>query len=610
MIIESESSSPASSLSEEEEFQHVARTTAAGIVNGPRYAVTAGVVAAAAAAENTESRNRNTDGNGSSSLDEFVVVTDDDNNGSQSADQPEEQQLAEEELAAIEEWKKSRRENELQQLHDWEESLYQVPAEIKANHAMMTRPPTANANNDPQSRSWWQRNGEVAVLKELPTKLIDGSVIVNRIATLPPGLTIVATDLIELNSTTLLPKGSSHRRSQRSSATTNPTNVSIPPTNPNQQRSFSQGRVGIIQMIKLETRENQTGYACLSLDGYPLLGPGLPDAYVNPGAGGSHPANGSWIWRVTCPSGAFVREGLDLRTRHIRTLPYGSLVRVTRRCINDQGLSRLRTTGSFDVQAALPDSGSTSDEVSRVRVDGWCSELLNPLSGQRGIVAQPLPFPVPAIYRVTLSMGAVIRQDVELSSPQTGLAPFGSTVKIVARAFSEHPVDKCIERLKLAGDGGWISVRLNLPPPRDDLVVELVTIDRDFDPENPGVYHLNAKKAVRAERERERAENSNTHHPSDLSSIDENELAHDIEDDDCGDNESKPKCTVAQSGSTRDDVSKCVVCLTSDRNATIVHGETGHVVCCLVCARILKARGDKCPVCRNEIEKVIQHFYA
>jgi len=195
---------------------------------------------------------------------------------------------------------------------------------------------------------------------------------------------------------------------------------------------------------------------------------------------------------------------------------------------------------------------------------------------------------------------------VELSSPQTGLAPFGSTLKVVARAFSEHPVDKCIERLKLAGDAGWISVRLNLPPPRDDLVVELVVIDRDFDPENPGLYHLNAKKEVRAERERERAENR----PSDLSSIDENELARDMDEEDDYNDATQPTCTIAQNGSTRENISKCVVCLTSERNATIVHGETGHVVCCLVCARILKARGDKCPICRNDIEKVIQHFYA
>ena len=38
---------------------------------------------------------------------------------------------------------------------------------------------------------------------------------------------------------------------------------------------------------------------------------------------------------------------------------------------------------------------------------------------------------------------------------------------------------------------------------------------------------------------------------------------------------------------------RCLICLTESRSATIVHGETGHIACCLTCARILKARGDK-----------------
>ena len=380
MVIDSTSSSSLSSRGEEE-FQHVARTPAAGIINGPRFAVTAGVVAAAVAAEN------------SSSSDDFVVVADDENNSS-ADDHQRDEQATEEELSAIDQWQSQRRRNELQQRSDWEESLYQVNPAIKLNHVMMTRSPSASANNDPESRSWWQRNGEIAVFRYLPTKLIDGSVSVDRICTIPPGSTIYAMELVELFSTTLLPIPGADE-----------------PAPPGSQRSFSLGRQGVIQLIQVKTTDGQTGYAPLSLDGYPLLAPGLPDVYVNPGApnmsngvGRSH-ANGSWIWRVTCPSGAYVREGLDLRTRHIRTFPYGSLVRVTRRCINDQGLSRLRTSGYFDVQMNSRNSTGWSSEVERLHVDGWCSELLNPLSGQRGIVAQPLPFPVPAIYRVTLSMG-------------------------------------------------------------------------------------------------------------------------------------------------------------------------------------------------------------
>lgn len=55
---------------------------------------------------------------------------------------------------------------------------------------------------------------------------------------------------------------------------------------------------------------------------------------------------------------------------------------------------------------------------------------------------------------------------------------------------------------------------------------------------------------------------------------------------------------------------RCLICLSEERTATIVHGETGHVACCLTCARVLKARGDSCPVCREPIDTVIQHFWA
>ena len=52
--------------------------------------------------------------------------------------------------------------------------------------------------------------------------------------------------------------------------------------------------------------------------------------------------------------------------------------------------------------------------------------------------------------------------------------------------------------------------------------------------------------------------------------------------------------------------SLCVVCLTDARNATFVHGETGHIACCLLCARALQARGDVSglPVA---VDVVIQH---
>jgi Zinc finger, C3HC4 type (RING finger) len=197
-----------------------------------------------------------------------------------------------------------------------------------------------------------------------------------------------------------------------------------------------------------------------------------------------------------------------------------------------------------------------------------------------------------------------VRRDVELSSPQVGEIPCGSEVKVVARAFSEHPVDKCIERLQLAGGAGWISVRLNRMPPRDDIVVECVGVDSDFDPENPGLYHLEAQKAVRAQQQEAAAMQLSQ---TDLSSVDED----DVSDDDMdGTSRARVQHRNTNGSTLTSSESHCVVCLTSERNATIVHGSTGHVVCCLVCARILKARGDKCPICRSNIDLVIQHFYA
>lgn len=69
-------------------------------------------------------------------------------------------------------------------------------------------------------------------------------------------------------------------------------------------------------------------------------------------------ANASWRYKVVCEDGAFVRTGLELSSRHLYTIPHNSVIDVSERCINNQGLARLRTN------------------------DGWISEMLNPLSGQ------------------------------------------------------------------------------------------------------------------------------------------------------------------------------------------------------------------------------------
>lgn len=55
-------------------------------------------------------------------------------------------------------------------------------------------------------------------------------------------------------------------------------------------------------------------------------------------------------------------------------------------------------------------------------------------------------------------------------------------------------------------------------------------------------------------------------------------------------------------------VDSCVVCLSKPKEASIIHGKTGHQVCCYVCAKRLKRRGKSCPVCRRPITKVIKNY--
>jgi hypothetical protein len=379
-----------------------------------------------------------------------------------------------------------------------------------------------------QQQRWWQVGGRLAIFKELPTFTNDGRLIdddTSITACLSPGSTVVASKMIHLNSSdTLL-----------------------------QQPSHDQGS---LRLLKLESP--QEGYVVYNVGAYCFLGPGLPCMYVEPD---------DWTWRVTCRDGAVVRQGLALHDRHVATLPYGSLLKVTRKTVNNEGLNRLHITAA----AAAAALGVVSGGEGEMLVEGWISEFLNPKCGQRGPIAQPLPFPVPALYKVILKDGAVIRSDVELCSAEIGHAPKGTIVTIVGRAFSEHPQDYCVERLKLAGNGGWVSARLNRPSPHDDLVFELVDIEGRFDPDDAGKFHLQAQQQSV---ERSSAENM------DLSSIDEDASVHSV-----------TRVTLLPGVPPNLRTAEgCLICHDAERNATIVHGETGHIACCLVCARILKAQ--------------------
>lgn len=52
----------------------------------------------------------------------------------------------------------------------------------------------------------------------------------------------------------------------------------------------------------------------------------------------------------------------------------------------------------------------------------------------------------------------------------------------------------------------------------------------------------------------------------------------------------------------------CMICLTQPKTASLIHGTTGHQVCCFPCGKRLKRRGKRCPVCRRPIQKVVRNY--
>ncbi|EKU20340.1 hypothetical protein NGA_2113000, partial [Nannochloropsis gaditana CCMP526] len=155
-------------------------------------------------------------------------------------------------------------------------------------------------------------------------------------------------------------------------------------------------------------------------------------------------------YRVVCEDGAYVRAGLELSSRHLYTIGSQSTIEVLERCVNNQGLARLRTR------------------------DGWISEMLNPLSGQRGPIVELVPLQHPLKFRITFPDGALVRSGIELSSGVVGTIPAGQEIVVTEKRFSDTPSYRCVPRLKLADGLGWISMRINSPPPSDADVVELL----------------------------------------------------------------------------------------------------------------------------------------
>ena len=66
--------------------------------------------------------------------------------------------------------------------------------------------------------------------------------------------------------------------------------------------------------------------------------------------------------------------------------------------------------------------------------------------------------------------------------------------------------------------------------------------------------------------------------------------------------------TADQSSSNVPYIDVCVVCLTNPKEASLIHGNSAHQVCCYSCAKKLRKHCRPCPVCRRPIEKVVKNF--
>ena len=486
-------------------------------------------------------------------------------------------------------WLEEERSVQTYHYKEWKESLRMSYRNANSNHD------TSDWLQLSERHAFWQAQGQLALWSALPDR--KGPSSLQCIGSLAPGTVLKASEIYQWDGMNLL------QRILPRSVPASPRSVTRERDKDYLPLNSLRDQRGTCLILKVEAP--QRGYCLYSMDGYPFLLPGGLDELA-PCWGQS----ASWYWKVTCPSGAFVREGLELTTRHLVTLPYGTVVHVLRQRVNQAGLPRLQ------IMAHIYDSMTKGYR----HVQGWCSTALNPLSGQRGPILQPLPLPRPMVYRVVLPQGAVIRQDVELASAVVGHARCGSWVTVVASKFTDFPADRAVRRLRLAG-GGWISARLNHAPPHDLAVVEIVGYDRAYDPDQPHWFHYQAQhQALGAQREP-----TNRDEPSmaDATSLSQMEAANaDAALSADGTTGSSPLSPVAHPSATYNTTppkideqsvhpadKQCLCCLEYPRNATLVHGDTGHIVCCLHCARVLKAQGQKCPVCRMEIDAVIKHFF-
>lgn len=256
------------------------------------------------------------------------------------------------------------------------------------------------------------------------------------------------------------------------------------------------------------------------------------------------------LYQVVLPDGAVVRETEELGSSTVRTIACGDVIEVLGRRTNSTGLLRLQVE------------------------DGYISESLNPLAGVSGPIVVPLLLWKPLDFVVVYSGGAVVRKTIELSSAVVQNLSEGTAVTVIDRSFSENPRNNHLVRLKLSDNSGWVSYKINRPAPDDEEIVTMTGVSaRTLD-------------EIKAEI-RENIINPNKDFFDMLS-----------------------KSMEGEDEERRESQMNCIICYSDVRSALLLHGETGHICCCMDCAETLRRTNGVCPICRTPIERVVQFYWA
>jgi len=302
---------------------------------------------------------------------------------------------------------------EMEAIEKWKLECIERAISMDHHHIFKScNPQTASSgisqesNTETYSHNWWASNdGRLCVFDTLPTIKDQSLSLGSVVDALPPGATVQGDEMILLDSIQF----NILCRVPDASDAWDITNTSLK---------------GLCLFLRISLPCE--GYLLLNLDGYYFVSYGQPSDYISPHF---------WIWRVSYAEGALVRKGLELDSVHVVTVPFGGFVRVCRKTVNDMGLSRLAIECIQGIHIESEISSPNSSKSIKQTL-GWVSEFLNPLSGRRGNILQPLAFPVPVLYRVRLPQGAIIRSGIELSSQEIGHAPYGSILSVVGRSFT------------------------------------------------------------------------------------------------------------------------------------------------------------------------------